>query len=254
MNIQIIWAVYFFGVGACVGSFLNVVIYRLPKKESLIRPGSHCPACNSPIKWYHNIPIAGYLALGGKCADCGEKFSPRYAAVEAITGLLFAACYAAFGLTATAAVYMVFVSALVAVVFIDIDHFIIPDAITLPGIPIGLLCAWLFLPLSISDALIGVLVGGGILFVIAVIAPQGMGGGDIKLLGMVGAFLGWKSALITIFLGSLVGSVGGIIGMIALGKGRKAKIPFGPYLAVGALLAMFFEREIIDFYIRIAMP
>jgi len=254
MNVQTVWLAYFFGIGACVGSFLNVVIYRLPKKESLIRPGSRCPACNSPIRWYHNIPIFGYLVLGGKCADCGEKFSARYAAVEALTGLLFAACYAAFGLTGAAAVYMALSSALVAVVFIDIDHFIIPDVITLPGIPIGLLCAWLFLPLSITDALLGVLVGGGILFIIALIAPQGMGGGDIKLLGMVGAFLGWKSALITIFLSSLVGSVGGIIGMIALGKGRKAKIPFGPYLAIAAFLAMFFEREIIDLYIRIAMP
>ena len=252
MNIQSVWAVYFFGVGACVGSFLNVVIYRLPKKESLIRPGSHCPSCNSPIRWYHNIPIFGYLVLRGRCSDCGEKFSPRYPAVETLTGLLFAACFARFGLTGAAAVYMVLSSALVAVVFIDIDHMIIPDAITLPGIPIGLLCAWLFLPLSITDALLGMLVGGGILFIIAVIAPQGMGGGDIKLLGMVGAFLGWKSALITIFLGSFVGSVGGIIGMIALGKGRKTKIPFGPYLAIGALLAMFFEREIIDFYFRIA--
>ena len=252
MNVEIVWLVYFFGVGACVGSFLNVVIYRLPKKESLIRPGSHCPACNSPIRWYHNIPIVGYLVLGGKCADCGEKFSARYAAVETLTGLLFVACYAAFGLTGAAAVYMALSSALVAVLFIDIDHFIIPDAITLPGIPIGLLCALFILPLSISDALIGVVVGGGILFLIAVIAPQGMGGGDIKLLGMVGAFLGWKSALITIFLGSLVGSVGGIIGMIALGKGRKSKIPFGPYLAIGAFLAMFFENEIIELYIRIA--
>jgi len=253
VNIQIVWAAYFFGVGACVGSFLNVVIHRLPKKESLIRPGSRCPSCGSPIRWYHNIPIVGYLALGGKCADCGEKFSLRYPAVETLTGLIFVACFARFGVTVEAAVYMALSSALVAVVFIDIDHFIIPDAITLPGIPIGLLCAWLFLPLSITDAVIGMLVGGGILFIIALIAPQGMGGGDIKLLGMVGAFLGWKSALITIFLGSLVGSVGGIIGMIALGKGRKSKIPFGPYLAVGALLAMFFEREIIDLYIRLAL-
>ena len=154
MSVEPVWAAYFFGVGACVGSFLNVVIYRLPKKESLIRPGSRCPACDSPIRWYHNIPIFGYLVLGGKCADCGEKFSPRYPAVEALTGLLFAACSAAFGLTDAAVVYMFLSAALVAVVFIDIDHLIIPDAITLPGIPIGLLCAWLFLPLSITDALL----------------------------------------------------------------------------------------------------
>ena len=252
MSVETIWLAYFFGIGACVGSFLNVVIYRLPKKESLIRPGSHCPACNAPIRWYHNVPIVGYIVLGGKCADCGEKFSARYAGVETVTGLLFVACYVFFGLTGSAAVYMALSSALVAVMFIDIDHFIIPDVITLPGIPIGLLCALLILPLSISDAVIGVLVGGGILFLIAVIAPQGMGGGDIKLLGMIGAFLGWKSALITIFLGSFIGSIGGIIGMIALGKGRKSKIPFGPYLALGAFLALFFEREIIELYIRIA--
>ena len=249
---QAIWSAYFFGVGACVGSFLNVVIYRLPKKKSIVSPGSHCPICNSPVQWRHNIPIFSYIYLHGRCASCAEKFSPRYVVVEALTGLLFAACFARFGLSAEAVVYMAFSGALVAITFIDLDHLIIPDAITLPGIPTGLLLSLLVLPLAITDALLGMLVGGGILFIIALIVPHGMGGGDIKLLGMVGAFLGWKSALMTIFLGSFAGSIGGIIGMVALGKGRQSKIPFGPYLALGALLAMFFEREIIDLYIRLA--
>jgi leader peptidase (prepilin peptidase)/N-methyltransferase len=253
MSAHAVWSVYFFAVGACVGSFLNVVIYRLPKKESLVRPGSRCPACSSPIRWWNNIPIVSYFLLRGRCADCGVKFSARYLMVEALTGLLFAACFVRFGLTAEAALYFAFAAALVAIAFIDIDHMIIPDAITLPGIPVGLICSSI-LPLSLLDAVSGMLLGGGILFIIALIVPHGMGGGDVKLLGMVGAFLGWKAALITIFLGALVGSAGGIIGMVALGKGRKAKIPFGPYLAVGALLSMFFEREIIDFYIRLAMP
>ncbi len=254
MSMQYFWGAYFFGIGAAVGSFLNVVIYRVPKGESIVKPGSHCPSCNTPIKAYHNIPIISWLMLRGKCASCGAGFSPRYMLVELLTALLFAACWARFGIGAASFVYMAFCAAMVAVVFIDLDHLIIPDAITLPGIVVGFVCSYLFLPIAMSDALYGFLAGGGIFFLLALLVPGGMGGGDIKLMGMVGAFLGLKAALITIFLGSLVGAIGGIIGMVALGKGRKSKIPFGPYLVVGALTALFFKDQVIDTYFRLFVP
>ncbi|GMT43111.1 MAG: type 4 prepilin-like proteins leader peptide-processing enzyme [bacterium] len=245
-----VWVFYFFVVGACVGSFINVVIYRLPNGESVIRPRSRCPGCKERIKPWHNIPILSYFLLLGKCAQCGNKISGRYPMVEMMTALLFSACYARFGLTPAAVAYMGFSGALVAVAFIDIDHFIIPDVITLPGIVIGFACSYFLLPISIGNAFWGFLAGGGLFFLLAMAVPGGMGGGDIKLMGMIGAFLGLKPALITIFAGSLIGAVGGIIGMIAFGKGRKSKIPFGPYLVMGALAALFFERELIELYMN----
>lgn len=246
-----VWMVYFFVVGACVGSFLNVVIYRLPKGESVVRPGSRCASCGTPVRWYHNIPIISYLMLRGRCAHCGVEFSPRYLLVEFLTGTVFAVCFVKFGFNPAAVIYMAFSSALLAVAFIDIDHMIIPDGISLPGIPIGLISAWLFLPLTIYDSLLGFFVGGGILFLLALAVPGGMGGGDIKLMGMVGAFLGLKGALITIFAGSFIGSIVGGFGILFYGKGRKSKIPFGPYLVMGALLALFHERELIRLYLKI---
>jgi len=241
--------IYFFIIGACVGSFLNVVIYRLPAGKSLVRPGSHCPKCGAPIKPWHNIPVLSYLILRGRCAECGENFSPRYMAVELITAALFSACAVKFGVSATGIVMMALTASLVAITFIDIDHMIIPDVITLPGIIIGLACSWLFLPTTVADAVIGALVGGGLFLLLAVAVPGGMGGGDIKLMAMLGSFLGLKAVLITIFLGSIAGSGGGLIGIAVYGKGRKSKIPFGPYLVIGALAAVFWEDEIVRFYI-----
>ena len=249
MSVHGLWTFYFFAVGACVGSFVNVIIYRVPKKLSIIRPGSRCPSCGSPIGWRHNIPVLSYIALKGRCARCGAEISARYPLVELITAFLFALCFIRFGLTPSSAVYMFFSSALVAVAFIDLDEMIIPDVITLPGIVAGLLCSWLVLPISVTDALLGMLAGGGVFFLIALAVPHGMGGGDIKLMGMVGSFLGLKSVLITIFLGSLFGSIGGLVGIVLFGKGRKTQIPFGPYLALGALIAMFFENELVGFYL-----
>jgi leader peptidase (prepilin peptidase)/N-methyltransferase len=251
MNQQVFWEWYFFIIGAVVGSFLNVVIYRVPKGESVVRPGSSCPACGAKIKPYNNIPILSWFVLRGKCAVCGAPFSIRYPMVELLTALLFAACFAKFGMTATSGAYMAFCAALVAVIFIDIDHFIIPDRITLPGIVIGLICAGTFLPVHFTDSIFGCLVGGGIFFILAVLVPGGMGGGDIKLMGMVGAFMGVKAALMTIFLGSLFGSIGGLAGIVAFGKERKTKIPFGPYLSIASIISLFYKEEFIDLYLRL---
>ena len=163
---------YFFVIGACIGSFLNVVIHRLPKGESLLRPGSRCPACKTPIKWYHNIPIISYIFLRGRCASCGDKFSVRYPLVELTAGLLVAACYVKFGFTVAGLLYMVFASSLVAIAFIDIDHMIIPDVITLPGIVIGLLAAAFVLPVGLKFSFLGFLVGGGLFLLLAMIVPN----------------------------------------------------------------------------------
>ncbi len=252
MNPAYVWTAYFFAIGAAVGSFLNVVIYRQPRGESVVSPGSHCYACGQPIRWYHNIPIASYLLLRGKCAHCGAPFSPRYMLVELLTGILFTACFLRFGLSGPAFVYMLLCAALVAVFFIDLDHFLIPDVITLPGMAVGLVCALFVLPLSVMDAALGFAAGFGIFFLLAVAVPGGMGGGDIKLMGMLGLFLGLKAVLITIFLGSFIGAVIGLIGKLFFGKGSK--IPFGPYLVAGAIAALFFERKIIDIYLRLVMP
>ena len=248
LNLQVFWDVWFFVVGAVVGSFLNVVIYRLPRGESVVWPGSKCSSCGAPVKWFNNIPILSWFILRGKCAECGAPFSIRYQAVELMTAVLFAACHHKFGLTSPALIYMALCASLVAVIFIDIDHLVIPDKITLPGIVAGFLCAWFFLPLPMTDSLYGFLAGGGTFLLLALVVPGGMGGGDIKLMGMVGAFLGLKAAFLTIFVGSLLGSIGGLTGIIAFGKGRKSKIPFGPYLAVAAIASIFFKDELINFY------
>lgn len=254
MTPTLFWTLYFFVVGAAIGSFLNVVIYRVPRKESVVSPGSRCPSCGGSIAWYHNIPILSWFFLRGRCAKCDAPFSPRYMLVELLTALLFAACNARFGHGGAGMVYMALCSALVAIAFIDIDHFIIPDTITIPGIGAGFLCAWLFLPVTMWDSLFGFAAGFGLFFVIAVAVPGGMGGGDIKLMGMVGAFLGLKGALITIFLGSCIGAVVGVAGILFFGKGRKSKLPFGPYLVVGALLAVFWQQEIIGLYLSLVLP
>jgi len=244
------WMFYFAVVGACIGSFLNVVIYRVPEGLSIVNPGSHCYSCNRPIKPWNNIPILSYFILGGKCGECGASYSSRYMLIEVLTAFLFVACYAKFGKTIPAVIMMALIASLVAVTFIDIDHFIIPDVISLPGIPIGLLCSWLFLPTTITDAFSGFMVGGGLFLLLATLVPHGMGGGDIKLVAMLGTFLGLKGVFITIFLGSIVGIIGGVAGIIFAGKGRKSKIPFGPYLVIGALAAIFYTQELTDFYIH----
>lgn len=254
MNMAAFWTAYFFAIGASIGSFLNVVVHRLPRGESVVRPGSRCPACGGSIAWRQNIPILSWLLLRGRCAKCGAPFSPRYMLVELITALLFAGCELRWGHGARGLVYMALCAALVAVAFIDLDHFIIPDVITIPGTVAGFACAWLFLPVAALDPVYGFAAGFGIFFVIALLAPGGMGGGDIKLMGMVGAFLGLKGALITIFLGSCVGAAFGLAGMLFYGKGRKSKIPFGPYLVVGALIAVFWQDEVVDLYLALVFP
>lgn len=232
-----------FWFGACMGSFFNVLIYRLPRKESIVRPRSRCPACGRPIRAWENVPLVSFALLGGRCAGCRGKISWRYPAVEALSGAGYALIVLADGPGAALARDLAFFSLLVPITFIDIDHRIIPDALSLGGIAAGLLFS--FLPGGDwQGSLAGGVLGGGILYATAfayekATGREGMGGGDIKLVAMIGAFLGWRGALMTIFLGSILGVAGGLLAMRRGNEGLKTAIPFGPYLCAAALLSRF---------------
>jgi leader peptidase (prepilin peptidase)/N-methyltransferase len=247
----LLFEIYAFAVGLCVGSFLNVVIYRLPLGASIVKPGSHCPMCGSPVRPYDNIPLVSWLVLMGLCRDCGSSISPRYFFVELLTGTLTWAVARVYGMDTSALLLMVFVWSLVAVTFIDLDHQIIPDEITLGGAVAGLAVSH-FLPLGLYGSAVGLLVGGGIFFLIAVVVPGGMGGGDIKLMAAIGAFTGWKLTLLTIILGSAFGAVVGLFMIALFGRGRKDKIPFGPFLAIAAVISVLWGDGIINAYLEMA--
>ena len=239
--------------GAIVGSFLNVCIYRLPRRESVAWPGSHCPACSHPIAWYDNIPIVSYLVLMGRCRSCTNKIPWRYPMVEALNAAGYVGLFWFFGPQWSTAAYGVLYSALLVVAATDLTHKIIPNAITFPGILLGLVSAATILPLGLLNGLLGLLVGGGLLWLLAWASPylfgkEGMGGGDIKLLAMIGAFLGWKPVLMTIMIGSLLGSLVGITLIGARVIKREDYIPFGPFLVCGAVVALFFGEPIVDWY------
>jgi leader peptidase (prepilin peptidase)/N-methyltransferase len=239
--------------GALIGSFLNVCIYRLPRRESIAWPGSHCPSCSHPIAWYDNIPIASYLILLGRCRHCQVRIPLRYPVVEALNVLGYVGLLWFFGPSWSTAAYGLLYSALLVVAGTDLSHKIIPNVVTFPGIVVGLVSAATILPLGLVDGLIGLLVGGGILWFLAWVSPylfgkEGMGGGDIKLLAMIGAFLGWKPALMTIMLGSFLGSLVGITLIAARVIKREDYIPFGPFLVCGAVVALFFGEPILDWY------
>ena len=238
---------FLFSLGTIIGSFLNVCIYRLPQGKSIISPGSHCPYCNTPIRWYENIPILSFIFLKGRCRYCKKPISWQYPLVEFMTGLFTLIVYHRYGLSFITVIYLLFIYALIVISFIDLKQQIIPDEISLPGIAIGLLSS-LFLPhISFKDAFLGTLLGGGSLFLIAysyylLTKREGMGGGDIKLLAMIGAFLGWKAIPLVIFISSLIGSFVGIIWIIFFKKDRYFPIPFGPFLSLGAIYSIFFPN------------
>jgi len=245
--------------GATIGSFLNVCIYRLPRHESIVWPGSHCPSCGGSIAWYDNVPVLSYLWLGGRCRTCRAPITMRYPLIEAANGAGYVAILWVFGASWTTILYCILFSALLVVTGTDLTHKIIPNVVTVPGIVLGLVGAATVLPVGPVNALLGMVVGGGILWALAWASPylfgkEGMGGGDIKLLAMIGAFLGWKPALLTIMIGSLSGSVIGI-SLIAFGvMKREDYIPFGPYLVFGALVSLFFGEPLLNWYQRLLSP
>mgnify|MGYP001546290787 CR=1 FL=1 len=236
--------------GAVVGSFLNVVILRLPREDaSIVFPASHCPICRTPLHWYENIPVFSYLFLRGKCGHCNTRISLQYPTVEFLTGFMAAANLAAFGLSVAAVVFFIFSAALITIIWIDIHHQIIPDIISKPGIIVGF-CFSFFSPLTIwQDSLIGIVAGWGIFFSISLAYrlirdQEGLGGGDAKLLAMLGAFLGWQSLLFIIFASSVTGSIAGLIAMPIQKKGGATRIPFAPFLALSGFLYLFFHAQI----------
>ena len=238
-------------LGLVVGSFLNVVIARLPAGRSLWRPRSACLACGVAIAWHDNIPILSFLALRGRCRACGSAIAWRYPIVEAVTAALFMGAYLTFGLTPAFFVAALLLASLVAVTGIDLDHQIIPDKITLPGIVTGVLANLAAPGGSWSESLLGIALGGGVFFAIILASGGGMGGGDMKLGAMLGAFLGWKVTLVAIFVAVVVGGVGALGALAAGRKGRKDPIPFGPFLAVGGAVALFWGPRLLTWYLDI---
>lgn len=254
MPLEILLLLFSFILGAVIGSFLNVCIYRIPAGLSIVSPASRCPQCETAIRWYQNIPIISWLVLGGRCAQCSAKISIRYPLVEALTGTLFLGVFWTFGLHGATLVYWLFAAALIVITFIDFDHQIIPDVISLPGIIVGFLCSFFVPWVSWIDSLLGILVGGGSLLLVAVAyefltKKEGMGGGDIKLLAMIGAFLGWQAVFPVIFISSLVGTAVGIPVMIRQKADAKLALPFGPFLAFGALFYLFWGPALIRWYL-----
>lgn len=229
----------------------------MPNSESIVSPPSHCPQCSYQIRWYDNIPLLSYLLLKGRCRGCGTHISFQYPIVELLNATLTLLLFLRFGFTFVFCVLFVFCSALVVITFIDLEHQIIPDEISLPGIVIGFVLSFFIVGHSWMNSLLGILLGGGSLFMVAwsyqrLTGKDGMGGGDIKLLAMMGAFLGWKAVLFIIFASSLIGSVVGVTIMVLQKKDSKLAIPFGPYLAFGAVLYIFYGRTIIRWYLGLS--
>jgi len=245
-----------FVLGGSVGSFLNVCIVRIPEKLSIVMPPSHCPRCKKPIAFYDNIPLLSYMILGGRCRNCKQPIPFRYFVVELLTAAVLPGLYVWYGLTLPLALSFIFCAALIVITFIDLQLQIIPDMISLPGIPLCFLCSFVVPWTTPLESAIGILVGGGVLYGVAAgyyffRKKEGMGGGDIKLLAMIGAFLGWKGALVALVVGAFAGSIIGITVMLLKGKDMKYAIPFGPFLSLGALCSLLYGTELLHWYLSL---
>jgi leader peptidase (prepilin peptidase)/N-methyltransferase len=253
--LELFFRVSFFILGAIFGSFLNVCIVRWPQEKSVVNPPSHCPKCKKPIRWSDNIPIISYFLLKGKCRDCGAPFSFRYAFIEFLTGCVFLGFYLLLGLNWLLIPYLVMVCGFIVATFVDLEHRIIPDEVSVGGMIVGLILSPLIPQLhgmhiwwhALIASALGVVVGGGSIYLMGMIGEwvfkkEAMGGGDVKLLAMIGAFLGWKMALLTFFIAPFFGAVVGIIEKI---RTKDSTIAYGPYLVLGALVSMFWGDLII---------
>ena len=233
-----------FVFGAVIGSFLNVCIYRIPRSKSIVMPPSFCPGCEKPVKYYDNIPIISYIILRGKCRNCSTRISVRYPIVELVTAVLFLMIYRRWNISYEMFFQMVFVSVLIVISFIDYDFQIIPDILSLGGLVLGIIISFKRVNFSFLDSLYGVLIGGGVLFVIAygyqlIARREGMGGGDIKLLAMIGAFTGINGVVFSLVGGAFAGTIVGIPLMLIKRENTKYAIPFGPFLSLSAVLYLF---------------
>ena len=279
MNDPALWwilAAYAFTTGALIGSFLNVVIWRVPRGESIVSPPSHCPKCNAPIRWYQNIPILAWLALRGKCANCKAPISPRYILIEILGGILFLAAFWRYGVFAPLA--WVWISLMIIGSFIDFDLKLLPDFVTIGGIVYGIGVSLVFYAivaftpyhfhnfafaasdyfLTPVDSILGAALGFGLLWLVRFLGSkafkrEAMGMGDVILLSAIGANSGWAAVLFTLFASSILGSIGGVI-TLAIARRRPERfveIPYGPYLCLGALAWMFYGVEIFSWYTRL---
>ncbi|MGH7278300.1 MAG: prepilin peptidase [Candidatus Rokuibacteriota bacterium] len=236
-------------VGLLVGSFLNVVITRLPERRSLWAPRSACPGCGATIAWHDNVPVLSFVALRGRCRACAMPIAWRYPVVEVTTAGLFALAYSVFGLTPDLGVALILLAALVAITGIDLQHQIIPDVITLTGTVAGFVANLATGRVGWSESLLGILVGGGSFLAIILASGGGMGGGDMKLGAMLGAFLGWKVTLLAILVAVVLG---GIVAGILLTTGlrrRKDPVPFGPFLALGGAVGLLWGDRLVNWYL-----
>lgn len=268
-----------FCLGLVIGSFLNVCIVRIPSGKSIVRPPSACPKCGAQIRPYDNIPVLSWLLLRGKCRGCKTKISAIYPAVELLTALLFLGCYLAFGLTVDALKWAIFSALMVVLVFTDLRERILPDVVNFSGFAIGLVLSFFTMPsdgaaqwianrlfsfpppqpiLSFADALLGAALGSGLLWLVSegyfrIRHREGMGLGDVKMMLLIGAFLGPKLTLLTILAGSLLGSILGVAFIVASRKGRDYELPFGTFLGIAAVLVMFFGGPIVQWYQSLLM-
>ncbi len=243
--------VFAFLLGAAIGSFLNVVMYRLPEGISIIKPNSFCPACKKPIIWYENIPLVSYVFLGGKCSNCKKPISIRYFIVELITGLVFLYLFTQFKLSLSFLFYAYFFSVLIAISGIDFAHQLIPDVLSMPGILIGLI--FHLIQGSFLPSLIGAAFGGGLILLIRTLGgwvykKEVMGLGDVYLTAMIGAFVGFPFIIPAIFIGALAGAVLGIAYVISTRQSRESPIPFGPFLSLGGMIVIILELQIIQLF------
>lgn len=247
-----------FVLGAVLGSFLNVVIYRLPLGLSVVRPASSCPRCKTRVKWYDNVPIASYLVLGGRCRSCSWRIPAKYLVVESLSAVAAAGIVWRHGFTLEAAWVFAFVAIMLAVTFIDWKHQIIPDQLSIGGVVLGWVGAAFFLDIGLVESLIGSLAGAGVILIVAVVYKSvrkvhGMGGGDVKLMAAIGAFLGWQMVFPVLFIAALCGSVYGIYLMRSGGDGKTA-VAFGSFLAPAACLMMFVGSRILEAYWGLFRP
>ncbi|MBN2032750.1 MAG: prepilin peptidase [Deltaproteobacteria bacterium] len=246
--------------GLALGSFLNVCIYRIPSNRSIVYPPSSCPNCGERIKFYDNLPVISYFLLLGRCRYCRHAISPQYPVVEAITGALSLALFLKLGASLEYLFFLLFGAALLGIAFIDLHHKMIPDVLSLPGIVMGFVFSLLpFSSLSWIDSLIGTIGGGGFLLLVGIgfekiTGREGMGMGDVKMLAMIGAWMGWKPLLFIILLSSLAGSLIGGTMLVLSRQGGRTRIPFGPFLTLGTLLYLFFGSELTQWYFRLGAP
>lgn len=236
-------------LGLLLGSFANVVIYRVPRRLSIVSPRSFCPSCRTPVAAWDNIPILSFLLLAGRCRRCRAPIPLRYPLVEAISGVWYVAVALAVGPSPALLPLWAFVTASIALAFIDLDEMILPDAITVPGIALGIASGTFLLPLGFKGSLAGAAVGGGLLLAVVVLSRGGMGGGDVKYMAMAGSLLGWPRTLVALFAAVTLGSVVGVLLLATKKRGRKDPIPFGPFLVLGSLLAIVAGDAAIAWYL-----